>query len=217
MYCQLLPTFQHPFTSIIAGPTQSGKTTLVLKIIEYAGGIIEPMPDKILYCYAIWQNSYEFIKQKCPRVEFIKGLLKLDDLSASTKNLVIIDDLMESCNKNDDINSLFTRHSHHMNTSVVHITQNLFAQGKHSRTISLNCHYMIIMNNPRDRAQIFALSRQMYPTNPNFLMECYEDATKDKYGYLFLDLKPTSKYRVQSGVFPDEKRIIYIEKDDTSR
>ena len=176
--------------------------------------MIEPAPEKIIYCYAIWQNVYDHIQSKYPHVTFNKGILSLDELSASTKNLIIIDDLMESCSKNDDVNNLFTRQSHHMNTSVMYITQNLFSQGKYSRTISLNAHYLILMNNPRDRAQILALARQMFPTNPNYLMECYEDATKDKYGYLFLDLKPTSKYRIQTGVFPDEERIFYLPKQE---
>ena len=52
----------------------------------------------------------------------------------------------------------------------------------------------------------------MYPTQPNFLIESYSDDVENKlYGYLLLDLKQTTnkKYRVQTGILPNEQRIIY--------
>ena len=73
---------------------------------------------------------------------------------------------------------------------------------------------MFILNNPRDKAQIYNLARQMYPTNSQFLIECYEDATPKKYGYLFLVLTQTAdnRFRVQTGLTPHEQRIIYEAK-----
>ena len=54
----------------------------------------------------------------------------------------------------------------------------------------------------------------MFPNNSQFLIECYEDATMAKYGYLFLDFKQSTdnKHRVQTGVTPEETRIIYMPK-----
>jgi len=43
--------FKHPFTAIVAGPTSCGKTRFVFRLIEYASRMIDPPPDKIVYCY----------------------------------------------------------------------------------------------------------------------------------------------------------------------
>ena len=206
-----IQVLKHPFTSVFAGPTQSGKTTLIKKIIFYNKNLIFPNIDRIIYCYTRWQKVYEEMKN----VEFNKGILDVETLDSNINNLVILDDLMTEGEQDKTILNLFTVDSHHKNTSVIYVTQNLFSQGKFSRSISLNAHYMILLNNPRDRAQISFLARQMFPTNPNYLIECYDDAVdNDNYGYLFIDFKQTTqnKYRVQSGIFPQEKRVIYIMK-----
>ena len=177
---------KHPFTALLAGPTQSGKTTLIKKIIYYHKELIFPNIARIIYCYSRWQQVYEEMKN----VEFHKGILDIETLDSNINNLVILDDLMTEAEHDKTILNLFTVDSHHINTSVIYVTQNLFSQGKFSRSISLNTHYMILLNNPRDRAQISFLARQMFPTNPNYLIECYDDAVdNDNYGYLFLDYK----------------------------
>ncbi len=107
------------------------------------------------------------------------------NLKGIQNSLVIIDDLMSECSKDQRISNLFTSGSHHQGISVMYLTQNLFPPGKQSRTISLNSHYMIAFKNPRDSLVVSTLARQMYPNNYNFLLESYQDATKKPYGYLF--------------------------------
>ena len=64
----------------------------------------------------------------------------------------------------------------------------MFQAEKNQKTISLNINYLFLLNNPRDRFQIFSLARQLYPEKPKFIMECFRDAVEEKkYGYLFLD------------------------------
>ena len=208
--------FIHPFTCLIAGPTQSGKTTLLKKILENNQLYIQPPPTRVIYCYSRWQDNFDILKLSIPNIEFKIGLIDIDELSKVQNNLVILDDLMTESEKDNSILNLFTVDSHHKNISVILISQNLFSQGKYSRTISLNCQYLIILNNPRDKSQIYFLARQMYPTNPNFLIECYNDATENKeYGYLFIDLKQSTQkdFRIQSGITMDEQRIIYKQKE----
>ena len=204
--------FNHPFTGIIAGPTGSGKTVLLMKILDNASKYIYPPPDVIVYCYSRWQPLFD---QK--PFTFHRGLLDTNDLDETKNNLIILDDLMEKSSNDKSILNLFTVDSHHKNMSVFLITQNLFAQGKYSRSISLNAHYMILLNNPRDRAQINFLARQMFPTNSKFLIECYIDATNDTpHGYLFLDFKQSTPndMRVQTGILSDDERIVYQIKDE---
>ena len=180
--------FHHPFTCMIAGPTQSGKTWLIKNILSNFQNLIDPPPNKIIYCYSTWQETFNQIKVDIPFIEFNEGIIETNNLDVKQNNLIILDDLMEQCQKNVSILDLFTIDSHHKNTSVFFMTQNLFSQGKFSRTISLNSHYLIIFNNPRDKSQINVLARQVFPNNFNFFIEAFEDATNKKYGYIFLDL-----------------------------
>lgn len=79
------------------------------------------------------------------------------------------------------------------------------------RNISLNSNYIVLMKNTRDRAQIRHLAAQMYPSNTNFLVKAYEDATKNPYSYLLLDFKNTTseKIRVRTGVLTGETMYAY--------
>ena len=148
-------------------------------------------------------------------IEFKEGLPEIDLIAANQNNLLILDDLMDQCEKDKTILNLFTTDSHQKSISVFLITQNLFSQGKFSRTIGLNCHYLFLLNNPRDQSQIYYLARQMFPNNSKFLIECYQDAVEQKkFGYLFIDLKQSTKkqHRVQTGILPNEEWIIYQPK-----
>jgi hypothetical protein len=184
--------FKHPFTCMIAGPSKSGKTTLLTKILVNNVRLIDKPPDNIYYSYSRWQNNFNELLKLLPNIKFVEGLPDIDEFNANQNNLLILDDLMSECGKNDDIKKLFTIDSNHKNLSVFFLTQNMFSNDKNNRTISLNTNYMIIFNNPRDQSQFFYLARQMFPNNPKFLEECYHDAVSSQpYGYLFLDFTQT--------------------------
>ena len=55
----------------------------------------------------------------------------------------------------------FTRKEHHINASVVYNTHNLFQQSNFSHTISLNAHYLVLFQSPRDKMQINVLANQL--------------------------------------------------------
>ena len=66
-------------------------------------------------------------------------------------------------------------------------------QGKGSRSISLNSHYMVLFKNPRDKLQIFTLAKQMYPRQMDFFLNQLEEAVKRPFGYLLIDQKTTTQ------------------------
>jgi len=58
------PTWKHPFTAIVAGPTGSGKTVFTFKFISEASDMISPPPETIMYCYGEYQpifNEYPHV------------------------------------------------------------------------------------------------------------------------------------------------------------
>ena len=206
--------FVHPFNYIISGPTMCGKTFFLKEILKFRDILITPVPTKIYFCYKSWQKTYDDFKELIPNIVFIKGLIDFDDLNINHKNMIIFDDLMKECIESESVMNIFTVGSHHKNTSTFFLSQNIFAQGKFSRDISLNANYMIIFRNPRDLQQIQVLARQMFPNDSKFLIESFQDSTLKPHGYLFLDLKQSteSRNRIQSGILPNQKRIIYLSK-----
>ena len=132
-----------------------------------------------------------------PHIEFVKGIptaLEQDSyFDVNKRNWIAFDDQMIDASKDKRIVNLFTRGSHHRNLSVIYIMQNLFHQGKGSRSISLNSHYLVLFKNPRDKLQILILAEQMYPGQTDFFLNQYEEAGKKPLGYLMIDLNTTTQ------------------------
>ena len=95
------------------------------------------------------------------------------------QNLIVFDDRMIDARKEKRIVNFFSRGSHHRNLSMIYIAQNLFCQGKGSRSISLKRHYLVLFKNPRDKLQILTLAKQMYPGQTDFFLDQYEEAVSD--------------------------------------
>jgi hypothetical protein len=181
--------FKLPANILVAGPTQSGKTYFISKLIEHRDWLLDKPPDKIYWFYAEPQPLYEKLKNDAT---FLRGLP--DSFDTYTKQpgskLLVIDDLMDQAARSDALSRLFTVGSHHTNTSVVVLVQNLFFDcNKYFRTISLNAHYLILFANKRDRSQALCLARQLYPGETKFFMSAYREATKKPRGYLVVDCR----------------------------
>ena len=202
------PRWQHPFTSIVAGPTGCGKTEWVKRFISHLGEMTTPVPSKIIWSYGEWQPTYQSLLDK---VEFVQGLPDLPVYSQDPL-LLIIDDQMQSVDQR--ISSLFTKGSHHRNISVIYIVQNLFDQHKLHLTISLNAHYLVVFKNPRDGSQITHLAKQMYPGKTHYMRHAFKLATTRSHGYLLVDLKQTTpeRLRLRSHIFPGEKHEVYVQE-----
>ncbi|CAH0551102.1 unnamed protein product [Brassicogethes aeneus] len=163
----------------------------------------------IIWYYDEWQPGYE----NKLNIKYTQGLPNMSDFNGSEPTLIIIDDLMKEAG--GAIVDIFTKGSHHRNLSVFYITQNLFHQGKGQRDISLNAHYIIYFKNPRDKAQISHLARQVYPENSRFIQDAYYDATTRAHGYLVLDLKQNTpeSLRIRTNILPSEyPTIVYVPK-----
>lgn len=200
------PCWQHPFTCVVAGPTGCGKTQWVLKFIDSLSEVVNPTPTRVVYSYGEWQEAY----RNLPRhVALQEGLTDLPEYS-NDPMLLVIDDQMDAVDKN--VMRLFTKGSHHRNISVIYIVQNLFDQNKEHRTISLNAHYLVVFNNPRDKSQIVNLAKQMYPGETNYVKEAFALATREPHGYLLLDLKQSTpeQLRLRSRIFPGETYEVYV-------
>lgn len=183
--------------------------------------MIVPPPEEIVWCYGVYQNKvFREISSivngggggGC-KARFVEGVPDASEFDGQRPALLILDDLMHEAGKS--VADLFTRDSHHRNISVIFLTQNIFAKSAYSRTINLNAHYLVIFKNPRDRAQIAHLSRQMYPGSVSaFLVDAFHDATHNQpFAYLVVDLKADTEeeLRVRTRIFPDDSpNYVYV-------
>lgn len=201
-------TLKHPFTCLLAGPTQSGKSTFAKRMIRHASELIHPTPEEIIWYFSEWQDGYTEIKG----VTFREGLPTMEEFADKKRRLIVLDDLMEETDKR--VTALFTKGSHHNNVSIIHIVQNVFSKNKEHRTLSLNSHYMILFKNPRDASQIQHLANQMYPNQTKYVLEAYKDAVSVPHGYLFVDLTQDTPdhLRLKTSIFPGEIQTAYVPK-----
>ena len=203
---------------MISGATGSGKTRWVYRLLQNLSGMyVKEPPVETLYCYGIHQPLFDEMESTLPNFTLHLGLPTSDELAEYTKDgrhrLVILDDLMQSVIKNDDMELVFTQGCHHRRLSVIFISQNLMPQGKNSRNIALNTWYLVLLKSLRDVNQIAYLGRQIFPGKKNYLTEAYEESMKDQ-GYLMIDLSPHAddQLRVRTRIFPNEDPVIWLPK-----
>jgi hypothetical protein len=146
------------------------------------------LANLVLWAFGQWQSLYQE-KIHIVEIRYVKSLPSEDEILEDKPYIFIIDDLIIELGNDKKLTNLFTKGSHHNGISVICISQNIFHQGSHKGTISLNCHYMLLMKNPRDKAQIMALYSQIYPNKSKFSIEAFNDATKNQFGYMKVDMK----------------------------
>jgi hypothetical protein len=209
--------FNFPTTMGVFGPSQAGKTTFVLKLLNNVDTMFTKKPERILYCYGAWQNAYKEL-EKMAYVTMNEGVPTRSQMEEFTYDrkptLLVLDDLMAKIIKDPDVQHYVTVMSHHNNIGIVLIMQSIFPQGKCARTISLNCHYMVLFNNKRDLNQIQVLGRQIMPGKADFFIDSYKKAVSIPYSYLVVDIHPNSdpRFELRTRIFPQDEPLIVYEQ-----
>ncbi len=213
----LLP-FNSPATAMIVGPTMSGKTSLIYEILKHADGMFQTPPERIVIAYTEYQPLFEEMEKNIDRLILHQGLPskdQIDEWSEGVQHTVLVlDDMMMQVAKSEESLNLFCVTAHHRRVSVFMLAQNLYMPGKFARTISLNCHYVILFRNVRDSRQIFTFGSQVFPLRLKYFKEAYDKATSIPFGYLIVDMSPRTedKYRLRTRILPNEDTIVYLPK-----
>ncbi len=206
----------------VTGGSSSGKTVFAVNLFKYHQAMFPGHKiGHFFICYSEWQELYSSVREYCPNVKFIQGLISRDDLSElgqdDTYSLVFIDDLMFELSSSEVFLQSLLSISHHKKVHFIYTLHNIYFQGKFSRTLSLNTKYIVLFINRRDQEQIRRLATQaLGKGGSRCLMEAYNDVQKSqKYGYIMLDLSPHSdpKYTLRSKIFPGEDTVVYLMKE----
>ncbi|KAL3111280.1 hypothetical protein niasHT_013322 [Heterodera trifolii] len=203
--------FPIPSGIIVSGPSSSGKTQLVLRLLRHANVMFDPPPKAIVWAYGEYSAQIPELERQgvvphagAPSDEMLKKLPK--------PCLIVYDDLMGDIEAKK-LADLYTKKSHHNNFSVIFLTQNLF--DKSMRVPRSNAQYIFLMRAPNDMLSIRNLASQMFPREQGFLMDAYRQACALPYGYLLVTLHANRDniIRLRTNIFPDdEERIIFAPK-----
>lgn len=200
--------WEHPSNMIVAGPTKSGKTVFVRKLIRHSMWKYRPGIKKVVYAYGVWQDSYDEMKREFgSRVKWHRGLPENPyKLFNGKPGLLIIDDLMGEIETQGykQVSKMFTKGTHHMNVGIILIQQNLFPNN--NRSISLNAHYIVLPDNPRDQNQIRHLMRQAFSGQTKWMRRAMNYAYSKPFRPLVLDFCQTTpnNHRMSVDPFPED-------------
>ncbi|TKR73913.1 hypothetical protein L596_021158 [Steinernema carpocapsae] len=208
--------FKGPAIITMVGATGTGKSTLLMKLLNQSDTLFQPPPSKIFWCYGVETADLQKLNEN-PKIELIEGLPDLQQLTANDREnhkIVVLDDLGEELAAKKDSSAIFTRYAHHNNFTVIQLLQNLY-QNK-DRTARANSTYIILLATPSDSLQTSSLARQLFPNNPKYLTEAMEDvrATHGAYSYLIIDNHPQScpNHRLLTDVVDSDFITVYVPK-----
>ena len=205
--------WKHPFTCVVVGPSGSGKSTFVRHLMLSQEKIIDAQFDyiyifigtdasenKILSCLltdippSVTDVGIIEIMNICPTkkemiVEFptwLKQML-ISQNRKGRKGCVIFNDLMKELGEMGILLDLFTKMSSHYNTSIIHITQNLFHKGSGKQSsdrvgVYCNSHITVLFNNPLDNHPLWTVAAWLVRKGSGALSRMLEEiAEKHRY------------------------------------
>lgn len=195
--------FHHPSNVIIVGPSNSGKTWFLERVLKQHQ--LQPEPERILWVYSEWQTGYDSLQQlahtgqlgPCRHIEFVKDDTDYDamydSMDATKENMLVLDDQMTEAASGGKsmvaaLSKLFTKGSHHRRVTIVFIQQNAFE--KALRTVSLQAQYYVLMKNPREEDQVGRLAPAKHKRR--FVLESFEDATESEFSHMLLDMRQST-------------------------
>jgi hypothetical protein len=167
--------------------------------------LVDGAPKRILYCYG--EINENILGLKNAGVHTHNGVPSEETIRQY--QLLVLDDLMLGMER-DFLDLLFTRGSHNWGVSIVFVTQSLY--GRDIRTARANAHYLVLMRNPAGQLQIRTVGSQLFPKHLSYFMESYQDATREKFSYLIVNMHPDAEehLRLCTGIFPGEQTTIYL-------
>ena len=221
----LQPIFHHPFSLIISGPSNCGKSTLTLKLIKNSHLLLHGDDDGngfdcVFVLYRSYQPLYDQMKEELniPVYLFNEKTTSDDDFdfekrlaaTGAKRPVAIIDDGITKENQSL-VKDLFCRMGHHLSVSVILIGQSLFdCQNSGLRICHRNTKALIIFNCPRDLGSLRTLIYQMTPERKkaSILLKTVEkELTEKPYNYVMFDFdtRTPASQRIKTNIFCEQE------------
>lgn len=233
---------KHPFTCIVAGPTQSGKSTFVRRLLNDSN-LIDVCFDYIFVFLgtrakdnAILSNmrstrivelTETFPDERELKTKFVPFLTGLIDAQGGSKarGCLIFDDLMKELGQSGLLVNLFIKDGSHSNASCIFTTQNAMLGGSGRagddvRTMYANTHALVLFRSPMDQGSVLAtLARRM--GHKDMVAPLNEVLRQHRYVMIRGDQRTPDWLRFSTDLFSEEPvrnfRIVDISDADWRR
>jgi hypothetical protein len=198
------PLQQPPFTLEIIAPTKSGKSVIILNILKnvllgYSDGVF----DEIYYISPTLEldETLKIINEDETIIKITddEELENLDDIlkdimkSQKEKNeddrkhvLIVLDDMIDYLKKSKVLGNLTTK-NRHLRVSIILVSQVFNSIPVKARKNGTS----YIFSNIYNQKDLNDINEEIGSNFPDF-MDYYKEATKEKYNFLFVDVRSMS-------------------------
>ena len=205
--------FSHPARIVVCGPSNSGKTTLVMAILHNWQTFFHHPVTKVVWYYGVYQPGYDKLAKKGVLLrEGVPEDIQKDFPTAAPSNetyIIVLDDLMKEATKDGQVLDIFTKHSHHRNITAFMLTQNLYHQGRHSVDITRNVSVAIFIVEMRNIRVLEHFLHSGYDKQQvRQIMAWIRETTFGKpYSNFMIDFSPAThdEHRLRINILPSRE------------
>lgn len=191
-----LHNFDTPFRSLVVAPSGSGKSNFITNLITLFCKGKEGTYDNIyIFCKCKDEPLYKYLADKSKGSieihEDLKDLPALNDLNQCKQTLIIFDDFVTDLKKAPIISEYFIR-GRKKGASIMFLSQSYYNTPK---LIRQNINYVVVLKLGGSR-DVNALMREVsIGLTKDELMAMYNDATKNKFDVLIVNLDKSGNER----------------------
>ena len=177
-----------PFRLVCVAPSGSGKTNMILNLIEKFSKGKGTFNSITIITRNKGEPLYEYLEEKSEKKvkieEGLENLPAMDTFDKDLQHLVVFDDMV--LEKNQKVMSEMYIRGRKRGISVCYLSQSFY---KIPKTIRSNCNYFVLLKLSGKRDLNLILSEFELGVTKQELMEMYEDATKEKFSFLLVDVE----------------------------
>ena len=177
-----------PFRLVCCAPSGSGKTNMILNLVEKFSKGKGTFNSITIITRNKSEPLYEFLEDKSNKKvkieEGLDSLPALDTFDKDLQHLVIFDDMV--LEKNQKAMSEIYIRGRKRGISVCYLSQSFY---KIPKTIRSNCNYFVLLKLSGKRDLNLILSEFELGVTKDQMMEMYENATKEKFSFLLIDVE----------------------------